>query len=522
MTNRDSILVDVKETKDGLRELKDFNNLFGYNVKLPSETIGKLRRLSKAQINEIFPNSAKYLAMVNKLTKYIKTHGGGINVESYAFRVHHIKPMLEFLEIASRLQFIKALDDQMNVYMEDDVDWHVFDIDYKYQDGKLVDTFVTLGGEVLDLSEPVRIQAIDWLGNLVDGIQIVDRNAGKVDRQIRRGEHGEVISDAEGRVIYDEIKLPVNIAIQIAEDSLSNSSHYEKLAARDGAINKSDISDTLLYSPLNYMVMRLADDERDEEAGIIPVGYETPIFKVLDYSHEIDFGEHLKVLGEYRKMRDLDTFYNTREFATLNLLRWGIVDVDEWKLGLMIFNAVLNAPKLWENDTAVDGKVVAWGNQVISELMQRPENKGKNIADDVIMSGSAISKIASVSSQSYFRARALLVSNVTENDVEFRDSYITFRYKKERTNKFQSLSRLNTDIYKIIECDKDGNMIQVISPLHVFAIVNHDITAVVVKLDATFEGAEVGEVTPNQEHMAYYNAINAFKTPDHVLLGLDN
>lgn len=504
---------DVKETPHGLRELNDFNNLFGYNIKLPSETVGKLRTMSLAEIAEAYPEASSYLKGVKHLTNYIKTHGGSTSVDSFAFRVHHIQAFNIFLDVVSRLQFIRALNDQIGVYKEDAIGWGVFDLEYVYKHKKLVDTTITIGGVAVNLSKPVRIQAIDWYGRLVEGIQIVDRNLGKADRVARRDENGGLVVDEDtGKVIYDDVPLPVNIAIQICDDSLSNTEHYETLYQRDGAINKSDIQDTLLFSPINFMVMRIANDEQDDIDGLFPVGYETPIFRELDYSHEIDFGEHIRVLERYNQLREQDQFYNSREFATLNLLRWGIVDKATWDRGLKIYNAVLNAPAVWGVDTPVDGKVVQWGNNVLQELESRPENKGRDIRDDVIMSGSAISKIASVSSQSYFRVRVLLVESIADNDVTFRDTYVTFRYKRERTSKFQSLSRLNTDVYKIIECDKDGNLLGIVNPVDVFAIVNHDITAVVVRLEATFSaGAELGEVVPQKEHLDYYNSLSNYK-----------
>ncbi|MGY6353080.1 hypothetical protein ACXITX_24285, partial [Vibrio parahaemolyticus] len=83
------------------------------------------------------------------------------------------------------------------------------------------------------------------------------------------------------------------------------------------------------------------------------------------------------------------------------------------------------------------------------------------------------SKIVNVMGQAYYRMRALVVDEVLDNDINFRDTYITLRSKPERTNKYQTLSRLNTDVYKIIECDKDGNFIRILNPVDIFAVVNY-------------------------------------------------
>lgn len=506
-------IVASNESNHGLRELRDFTNFFAYSDRTVSESIGTNRLLNQAELTEKYPLAKAFMAKIKSLSKYLKTHGGGTSAHEYAFRIPHIAAMQEFIDVSSRMQFIKALNEQLSVYQDENIGWGNIQLDYVYNEGQLQETEVSINGVVLDLSKPVRIQAVDWYGRMVDGIQLIDLNANRKKRKLRRDSEGKVVTSEDGNAIYDEDASPVNLAIQLTEDSLSHQKYIDEVLKRDGAINKSDISKTLLFSPFNFLVVRIANDEQDELNEIYPTAYETPIFREMDYSHDISFMEHAEALERYNQWKEMDLCYNTREFAGLNLFRWGIVDRDTWDRGLAIFNAIDNAPKLWGNDTQIDGKVVHWANARIAELKTQDNSKDVDI-DNVVIAGSAISKIVNVMGQAYYRMRALVVDKVTDNDVEFRDTYITLRSKRERTSKYQTLSRLNTDVYKVIECDADGNFIRIINPVDVFAIVNYDLTVVVVKFESelvTPEGQLPGEVRPAQEHMNYYNAISAYK-----------
>lgn len=501
------------ESNHGLRELRDFTNFFSYSGRTVSESIGSNRTLKQDELKAKYPLAKSFMEKIKKLSNYLKTHGGGTNANEYAFRIPHIEAMKEFIDVSSRMQFIQALNDQLSVYQDENIGWGNIEVNAIYHDGKLVSTEILVGNTVVDLSKPVRLQAVDWLGRFVDGIQLVDLNTSKEDRILRRDSNQKVQVDGEGNAIYDVVPTPVNLAIQLTEDNLSNQAYIDEALSRDGAINKTDISKTYLFSPFNFLVVRIADDEADENNDIFPTAYETPIFKAMDYSHDITFVENADALERFNIWKQQDLCYNTREFAGLNLFRWGIVDRLSWDKGLAIFNAVDNAPKLWGNDTQIDGKVVHWANSRIAELKTK-EGSEKVDVDNVVIAGASISKIVNVMGQAYYRLRALVVDDVSENDINFRDTYITLRSKRERTNKYQTLARLNTDVYKIIECDKDGNFIRILNPVDVFAVVNYDIGVVVVKFEAELvaaEGVNPGNAKASKEHQDYYASINAYK-----------
>ena len=501
------------ESSHGLRELRDFTNFFSYSGRTVSECIGSNRASTAKQLAEKYPQARAFMENIKKHSNYIKTHGGGTNAKDYAFRIPHIQAMKELIEVSSRLQFIKALNDQLNVYKEENVGWGVLELDYEYKDGQLKKAWVTIDGKVIDLTKPTRIQAVDWYGRLIDGIELIDINCGKVKKVLRRGKQGEVLTDTQGNAIYDELQTPPNVVIRLADDSLSNQKYIDEALARDGAINKSDISKTFLFSAFNFLVVRVADDVVDEANDYFPTAYETPIFKELDYSHDIPFPDYADIAERFNQWKDIDLCYNTREFAGLNIFRWGIVDVDTWNRGVAIFKAVDNAPKIWGNDTPIYGKVVQRANQRIAELKTKTDANKIDI-DNVVIAGASLSKIVNVMGQAYYKMRALVVDKVTDSDIEFRDTFITLRSKRERTSKYQTISRLNTDLYKVIECDKDGNFIRVINPIDIFALVNYDIGVTIVKFEAeliTREGEIPGAVKSSEDHTAYYNAIGSFK-----------
>lgn len=525
MTQQEPVVkpTEVTETSVGLVALKDFNNLFGYGLNIPSLVIGENRKKTKEQLIEEYPNAMQYLQNVQQLTKYIKSYGSGRDVNSFKFRINHLSAMRSFLNIVSRMQFIKAANDQITMYLEEDVGWGLLAIDYQYKDGKLVDTKVTLGDQELDLSNPVVINAVDWEGNLVTGIQLIDRNVGQSTKTLRRDENGMIVNDELGNAIYDYSPVAMDLAIQITEDSIGNEEIYEQRARKYGAINKSDPRLTMQTSPLDYLVVRIANDDLDEELSI--TGYETPAFLALDYNLEIPFLEHINTLEKYNQMCEQGLNYNSRHFAGLNLFRWGILDKSTWDRGLAIYNAVTDAPALNGDavDTLVDSKVVQWANACIEELKSKEteETVGVKIDENSIVSGTNICTIASTLSRSYFKARALVVTDIEKDDLGFKDVTIAFRSRPSISRRFQSISRTPTDLYKIVELDDEGNIVGIINPVDVFAMVRHDIQSVVVEFKADFvnddskndvdsiESLKAAEVA--KEAHEFYLAIGAYK-----------
>ena len=502
------------ESNHGIRELTDFTNFFGYSGRTVSECIGSNRLLKQEELNKKFPLAKHYMECIKKFSNYLKAVGGGTSAMEYTYRIPHVTAMQEFIGVSSRMHFIRALDEQLSVYKEDNIGWGVIEVNASFHKGALEQVTVTVNDQVVDLSKPVRIQAIDWYGRLVDGIQLVDLNADRKKRVLRRDSAGVVAVDGNGAAIYDEVKHPVNLVIQLTDDNLSNQKYIDELLHRNGAINKTDLAKTFLFSPFNFLTVRIADDAADEANDVFPTGYDTPIFKEMDYSHDIPFLEIAEALEHYNDLKLKDLCYNTREFAGLNLFRWGILDKEVWDRGIKIYNAVNNAPAMWGNDTQIDGKVVHWANSRIAELKANAEKPSDIDIDNVVIAGASVSKIVNVMGQAYYRMRALVVDKVTENDIEFRDTYITLRSKKERTSKYQTMSRLSTDVYKIIECDAEGNFIRILNPVDIFAIVNYDISVAVVKFETEVVAAEgyvPGEVSTRKEHVEYYHAISSYK-----------
>ena len=132
------------ESNHGLRELRDFTNFFSYSGRTVSESIGNNRTLKQDELKAKYPLAKAFMENIKKLSNYLKTHGGGINANEYAFRIPHIEAMKEFIDVSSRMQFIQALNDQLSVYLDENIGWGGFTVDAKYQDGKLVETKVLL------------------------------------------------------------------------------------------------------------------------------------------------------------------------------------------------------------------------------------------------------------------------------------------------------------------------------------------------------------------------------------------
>jgi hypothetical protein len=162
------------ESNHGLRELRDFTNFFSYSGRTVSESIGSNRTLKQDELKAKYPLAKSFMEKIKKLSNYLKTHGGGTNANEYAFRIPHIEAMKEFIDVSSRMQFIQALNDQLSVYQDENIGWGNIEVNAIYHDGKLVSTEILVGNTVVDLSNPVRLQAVDWLGRFVDGIQLVD------------------------------------------------------------------------------------------------------------------------------------------------------------------------------------------------------------------------------------------------------------------------------------------------------------------------------------------------------------
>lgn len=516
------VMTEVRRTSAGLAVLKDFHNLFGYSLNIPSLVVGENRKLTKEQLNEKYPNGMKYLENVKQLTKLIKTFGGKTDVESYKFRAHHIKGMNTFLNVVSRLQTIKVLDEQIQIYREEDVGWGLLEIKYEYKDNALVSCGVYLDDVKLDLSKPIKIQAINWEGELVSGIQIYNRNANETQRVLKRDEDGTLVRDPEtGDAVYENGILPISPTIQISDDDLGNLAHYEKRYNDYGAVNKSDVQLTMQTSPLDYMVVRIVDDEKDEDLYI--TGFATPLFLHVDFNYEIPYLDHIKALEMYNDLKDNDLDYNARHFAGINLFRWGSLDKATWDRGLKIFNAVLNSPKLKEDgvDTLVDSKVVMWANANIESLRAaKKDAAGIQIDDNAIVASNAICLQASVLSRSYFITKALVVTDIEKDDVGFRDARIAFKSRPSVSNKFQSIKRSPTDLYKIVELDDKDNIIGIVNPVDIFAIVQYATESVVVEFKSEFIKSESGksdelvkgnnEVTVNRDHAAFYSAIGNY------------
>ena len=517
---------EIQQTSVGLKVLKDFHNLFGYGMYIPSLVSGENRKLTKKQHEEKYPNAMRYLDNVKQLTNYIKTHGGGVDPKSYTFRANHIQPMREFLEIASRLQFMRGLEDQIQNYRSDNVGWGLLRLDYKYDNGKLTDTKVTLDDVELDLSKPIIVDAINWRGELVTGIQLIDSNLNRREKKLKRFEGAVVTGDDGVTPVYDEEKYPISVAFQYTDDNIGNEAIYEERERRYGALNKSDPQLTMQTSPLEYMMIRIVNDEADE---FLPIcGYETPLFTALDYSEEIPFLELCGALEKYNDLVADELDYNSRHFAGLNLFRWGVLSLATWKRGLAIFNAVLKSPPIdpeSPNDTLLDSKVVQWANANIMELQakeakEKPENSIK-VDDKAIISGTAITSIASTSSTSYFVAKALVVTDVEDDDLGFKHTRIAFRSRPALTTKFQSCYRTPVDLYKVVELDEANNIIGIINPVDIFAIVRFDVESNIVEfraelvndIDAVEKGSSSKDNTVDiaEEHRKMYSAIGSYK-----------
>ncbi len=495
----------VKETNHGIREVNDFTNLFAYNVKIPSETIGSARTQQRKEIAEDYPLYGQYMQNMKVFAKYLKAFGSDASVESYSMRVHNIQPIYKVLEIASRLQFFKAFDENIQMYLEDDVGWGFIRLEPVYENGVLVNTDAYIGDTKLDLSKPIAVQCIDWEGQLVEEYDLVNLNPDRSPmKEIPiKDRNGAVSLGEEGEVLFKRTPAAaINLALRVSDSSVGSQVIHDEAYRRHGALNKADIRKSMSRSILEFPLMRIITED-DEELPIS--SYPTPTFTELDYSHDIDFNEHLRTLTICNELKEQERFNNVREFALLNLFRWGILDAKAWERGLSIFNAVMNAPALdaRPDQTKVDVKLVSWGMAVIDDMRARNKDMSDKITDDIIVSGSTVSKIASMLTQSYLIIHALIVTDVTENDVGFRQARIALQSKKERTTRFQSISRLNTDHYKIVEIDENKNIIGIIEPIDIMAIVNYDVDAVVIAFD--------GETKASSEQVDFYRAIRAYQ-----------
>lgn len=470
---------EVHETKHGRAELTDFNSLFGYNVKIPCETIGRFKKQSREEIKEEHPLYKAFMENTGVFSKYLKAHGSGVDVDSYRIRIPHIEAMKKILEITSRLQFVTAFEDQANLYITDNLGWGLLKVVPTYKDSKLVSTEVFIGDEKLDLSKPVRVNAISWYGQMLEGYHLADANGG------------------------DGTTEPINLVLKLNNDSLGRRDVTERADKMHGALNHGNIQDTMVESPLSYFMFRISRPEDEENMDINPTGYETPIFAELDYSYEIGFESYAKYAERYHTLKDQDLFSNSREFSMLNLFRWGVMDKAAWERGTAIFDAIDNAKRYNDRQTLIDEKIFRWGMEKVTKL-QRTSKSSRDVTDEVIIAGSEISKLASMMSQAYLIITALVVDQVTADDLTFRETRIALQSKPETTSRFQSIRRLNPDTYKFVELDKDDNMIGLIAPIDVMAIVNYDINAIVVSFDGM-------ESETNKKYVDFYQAIQNYQ-----------
>lgn len=501
---------EVKQTSVGVAEVLDLHNLFGRGIRTPSELTGSNKTLSREELDEKYPDAKAYLKTVGGLAEYLKRYGSGIAAEEYAIRVHHVNAIKQILNIASRLQFIHVLNGIYRAYLDENIGWSTVRVENKFQDKELVGQEVYIGDTLLDLSKPVRIQAVDWNGELVDGLQLINVNKGKEHKQLLLDEHGMPQLDAMGERVYKVTNHTVNVAVQITDDSLSKKEYLDLAMERNGK-NQTNIQETLLFSPLDYIVVRIADDEKDEEAGIYPTSFQTRVFLEVDCIHDVPMLECLDRLEQIEQLKVAGKFENAKEFAYLNLFRWGAIDLHQWQRGSEIVDALNKDKKSHIPDTTpIDIRVVQWATNIIDGLNEDLQPNQNRIDESSIVAGALLSKSLAVLSQSYFIFRALVVDTMYEDDIDFRDTYIAVRSKKEYTRQFQSIGRLTTDVYKVIECDRDGNLIRVLDPVDVFAYVNVAVKAVVVKLEASSETASE-EATASKEHLDYYNAISSFE-----------
>lgn len=484
----------IKETSHGLGELNDFINLFAYDAKIPSEMVGFARTLKRSEIVEQHPVYGQYMKALKSYALYLKAHANDQSVEAYALRSYNIGPITKLLEIVSRLQFFYAFDDLMGSYLDENIGWGMIRFEPEYKDGALLSTKVFLGDTELDLSKPLTVQCLDWEGALVEEYDLVDLNKFSKNPIAPSKKF-----DSQGKPIISQ--APVNIGFRVNDASVANSKIHDEAYRRHGGLNKADIRNSMVRSLLEFPLVRIVQPDED----VLVDTYSTPVFTTLDYSHEIDLHEHLATLVTVADLKEAGRFNNLREFAYLNLFRWGINSRKNWKRGLSIVNAVMASPKVSsdENQTLVDYKLVQWGMACIQELQKKFPQYSDDITDKIIISGSNISKLVSMMSQSYVIMHGLIVTDVETDDLGFREARFCLRSKQERTRRFQSMARMNIDDYHIVELDKDDNMIGLIDAIDIMAIVNYGIDAVVVSFD--------GEMKANVEQADFYHRIKKYK-----------
>lgn len=493
MTNdRQPIFQEVKEVSYGIAEMHDLVNLFTTSAKIPSETVGSVSAMNVDEIRKEWKHYGKFMQNMRVISKYIKAHGMTHGIDSYRIRSPMIKSARQLIKMFSSLQFFKAFDSMMELYLEEEADanWGYLSIQPKYEDGVLVDTKVFIGDTEIDMSKATPIQAMTWDGRLIGTYDMIN------------------IVPQIGKIRHDsEECYPVFPALRPNDASLGDANIHEEAERRHGILNKGDIRKSMVTGVLDFPLFRILPENEDDQ---IVDTYETPVLTELDYCHDIDMGDHIRMLTIYDKLVEEEKYDNTREFALLNLFRWGILSKEKYDRGSAIVNAVLNAPRIQGEDyqTTIDHKLVAWGSACVSDAMKRHPNMSEREIDNIIMSGSTISKIASMMSQAYLILHVLIVTDIEERDLGFREARITLRSKKENTTRFNSMARITPDDYKIVELDKEDRMIGTIDVMDIFAIQNHDVTCVVVKLD--------GETKADKEQLDFYHKISTFVDPKNV------
>lgn len=494
----------VKETSHGIREISDFIHLFAHQVKIPSESIGSARLLTRKEISQEYPTYGSYMDSLRRFASYLKATAMDHSPDAYSMRAHNIAAVVRLLDVTSRLQFFKAFEEYVDLYTSDNVGWGMLSLHATFSNNQLVQTDVYLGDTKLDLSKPIHVQLIDWDGELVEFYNLVDLNQKyRTEPEYVRDENDALqIDSTTGKPKLKNKVYPVNLGLVVSDDSVANQALHEEAERKFGALNKSDIRKSMTRSILDFPLMRIVNPEEDEELTI--TSYQTPVFTQMDYCHDIEFNDVLAVMVKFNELKEKGYFNNLREFSLLNLFRWGVLSLEAWDRGKQIFDAVMNAPKLDEYNTIIDRKMVTWGTACIADLQKRNPQQSKDITDNIVISGSALSKMASMFGQGYLIVRSLIVTDVEPDDVGFREARLALRSKRERTNRFQSITRLNADEYKIVELDKDDNIIGVVNAIDVMAIINYDAEVVVISF-------EDSDQLDDQKKKDLYHAIYEYK-----------
>lgn len=469
--------VEVKETVAGINQVNDLVNLFGYDVKIPCETIGALRTMKKEEIKDLYPNYKVFTDNLKEFSKYLKSVGSDVTPRSYSYRATNIRGIEEILKITSTLQFVPYYNDIIDMYLDNNVGWGLIRVEPIYDENKLTEVKVYLGDKLLDLSKPVPIQMVNWKGELIDYFDLVDFN--------NYQDHKETKA--------------INIGLRINDASIGDDKLFHEAARRFGQINVRDMRTTFVGSILEGMLFRLYDPND----GLYIDTNESPIFTELDFAHNIQVHEVYSVLNIVSLLRERDEFHNSVELFSLNLLRWGILDNSLWQRGYSYLSQVLNEMKQENKEGSSDWKITEWAFRYVRDA--KAKDKTSQISVDNIISACNISKLASMSGKGIVIVDSLLFDGRDDNGrLQFKEATIAFRSKRERVKRFQSITRLNTDIYEIGIIDKDLNVIGEVSPIDVAAIVNYDVRNIIINIEGS-------EETKDPTHLKLWEDLKGIK-----------